>query len=140
MRYPYRYVGCFFDAAQLWQALADCRTAPLEKAIDAPHVTFVYQPRTVDTALFGTPVRVMAVGYGNDGVNEGVQVWLCADAPALQAMIEAIPVPHITLSVGRDGQPVNTRDLAFAPITPVCLAGVYGGYTADHRVVLRPGE
>jgi len=132
----FSYIGCFFPAEELYAALAPMRKAPLPREIDAPHVTYIYNPREVDTSLFGLPITATVIGYGADGENEGVSVRLSAEDPRLQKCLDTIAVPHITLSVSETGKPVNTDKLHFAPTEPVKITGTFGGYTWGHRVVL----
>lgn len=122
----YVYTGCFVSQEELLRA-ADVPSAErLENLIPQPHVTFQYRPGAVDTSLFGKRVGIRAVGYGNDGTNEGLQVELSSEDPVLRRMIADIPTPHITISVSGTGKPVNTRHLTFQPIKPVELKGTFG--------------
>ena len=68
------------------------------------------------------------MGYGNNGLNEGLKVYLKADNPAIQNMIDHIEVPHITIAVSNEGRPVNTKGLVFENINPIEMEGEYGGY------------
>lgn len=138
MRTSYNYIGCFFSPDILRAKVQPLWPQRLARPIVHPHVTFVYRPAQVDPSLFGTPVRVRAVSYGNDGVNEGLGVELFSDNPAIRAMIDAIPVPHITLSVSETGKPVNTCRLQFEPIPPFELTGVFGAFLTDGTVRITP--
>ena len=131
----YIYIGCFLDPQDLLSATGEYAHRHLARIIPSPHVTFQYQPEAVDETLFGQPVEITAVGYGNDGKNEGLLVRLTAPSPAVQAMSEAIPVPHITISVSESGKPVNTGSLTFREIPPFRLTGVFGGYQEGGIVV-----
>ncbi len=137
MAHQYLYTGCFFDFSEI-AALAK-KHAPerLHRVIQTPHVTFTYQPDTVDTSLFGTAVQVTLVGYGNNEENEGFRVVLTSDNKDVQTMIDTIEVPHITLSVSEDGRARNTKFLTFRDIQPIQITGIYGGYTQQHRVDCR---
>lgn len=138
MSHPFRYIGVFVSFTELHRAIRDIRTEPLACDIPSPHVTFAYRPQEVDQALFGIPVRIRVTGYGCDGHNEGLQVQLFPSDPVLQPLIDAIPVPHITISISEDGKAVNTRYLEFAPITPFELTGFSGGYTDQGQVITTP--
>lgn len=140
MKPEYLYIGCFFDANQLWAAVAPISPRRLDRPVEAPHVTFVYRPAQVDTRLFGRAVSVRVVGYGNDGRNEGLRVEVLTEEPALQNLARQIPVPHITLSVSRQGRPVDTAGLTFSPVEPFRLTGRFGGYRPDGTVALTPAE
>lgn len=129
------YIGCFPDPDEFQKKIDLIGSERLEKVIDCPHVTFVFAPKTVDTSLFGQPIRVRITGYGKNAKNEGVSVTLHAQDPTLQKMIAAIPVPHITVSVGQAGVPFETRHLEFQDISPIDLWGLFGGMTDDNRVI-----
>ena len=67
------------------------------------------------------------VGYGNDGLNEGLLVdWKDGDAE-LRELFDQIKVPHITLSRGEYSESLNTRYLEFKPVEPFVIEGVFGG-------------
>lgn len=131
----YIYTGCFIPNNTLLSSLSGLNRVPLARQIQNPHVTFSYKPQSVDTALFGEPINIRVVAYGNDGNNEGLRVEVFSDNPAIMNMIQQISVPHITLSVRESGKPVNTASLAFRPIEPFTLQGRYGTYTADGNIV-----
>ncbi len=133
----FRYIGCFLDSEELAGMVALLGKERLARVIANPHVTFRYQPDTVDSGLFGEKVLVTAVGYGCDGENEGLKVELQMENPRLAKLAEAIAVPHITLSVSKDGESVNTRYLDFTPIAPFTLTGVFGGYTLSGKVITK---
>lgn len=136
MSHPYTYLGCFLEYCDFQEAVRSLRDNPLERNIPAPHVTFAYKPQEADESLFGKIVRITVVGYGNNGENEGVKVELSASDPVLQGMIEKLEVPHITIAVSAEGEPVNTRYLEFRAIEPFELLGRYGGYTKKGTVVV----
>ena len=140
MNHPFTYVGCFFNPSELWKKLQPYRHNPLEKTISEPHVTFAYRPNEVDQTLFGTDINVTIIGYGNNGMNEGVKVSINSDNPKLQSMISEIEIPHITISVSEGAEPVNTKDLEFAPVLPIEIRGKYGGFTEWRKVVLQQGD
>lgn len=137
MNHPFTYIGCFVKYEDFQSAIRHVRKNPLENDIRYPHVTFAYRPTEVDRSLFGEKTHITIVGYGNDGVNEGLKVRLEADNPAIQSMIDQIEVPHITIAVSRDGEPVNTRNLSFEDIKPIEMEGTYGGYARWGRAVVK---
>ncbi len=139
MNHPYTYVGCFVDKDELEEKLQHTVRTKLWRTIEAPHVTFEYQPREVDEELFGEKVQIRMTGYGCDGQNEGVKVELFSANPKIAEMIQKIPVPHITLSVSACGKPVDTRDLRFEPMEPVEIVGIYGAYTNRNTVAFVRG-
>lgn len=133
----YMYHGCFVDKHQLKDIINNSslklsRTA-LEKEIEFPHVTFKYAPKDIDvaTSLFGSHIKVVAVGYGNNGENEGLLVKVFSDIPWLQEKIDKIPVPHITLSTSATGEAKNTSNLDFREIEPIEMTCIYGAYTHE---------
>ena len=136
MFHPFKYVGCFINHADLHSAISGVRQNPLKNDIQDPHITFVYMPKKVDRSLFGKQIGISIVGYGNNGINEGLLVHLQSDDPKVQAMIEEIEVPHITISVGDDGKPINTKFLRFESIEPIEMTGKYGGYTKRGKVIV----
>lgn len=130
----YKYIGCFINFQKFQEAIKSLPAVRLDRVIEHPHITFVYRPDSVDTSLFGEPMDITVVGYGNDGTNEGLLVELGVQNPTLAAMAKRIPVPHITISVSADGQPVDTAKLTFSPMEPFSLMGYFGGFKADDSV------
>lgn len=137
MNHPFIYVGCFVKLGDLHSAISPIRRDPLENDIQDPHITFAYKPKEVDQSLFGKSIRIKAVGYGNDGQNEGLKVQLESDDPSIQAMVAQIEIPHITISVSPEGRPVNTKNLDFTAIHAIELEGTYGGYAKWGEVIVR---
>ena len=121
MNHPFIYVGCFIRLHDFQNAIKEIRTTPLENDIQDPHITFAYKPKEVDQSLFGTPIQIKIVGYGNDGENEGLKVHLSSSEPRLQNMIDELETPHITIAVSNEGKPVNTKRLIFEEIEPIKL-------------------
>lgn len=138
MRHNYSYIGCFFEDLHGILEERNLSTGALDKVIQTPHVTFIYRPEVVEEELFGEEVKITVIGYGNNGENEGLRVELATSNPRLQEMIAEIAVPHITLSVSRRGEAVNTKDLEFAPVEPFELVGIFGAYRKDGEVILKP--
>jgi len=119
------YAGLFLDPDDLFQ-----KTQPtLEKAIAHPHITTSFKPTVEQLNLdqIGSKAKIEAVGYGNDGKNEGLLVKIEADDPEVQKACDALETPHITLSLGKGGQAKNTAFLDFKPLEdPIELTGTYG--------------
>lgn len=124
------YTACFVDREVLEEYLKDRYPDRLERAIDWPHVTVSYMPDHVPEDLVGTLVRIRVTGYGNDGTNEGLLVTTESDDPALQALLDGIQRPHITISVSAEGRPVDTAGLDFGPARPADLEGIFGVFEA----------
>lgn len=137
MEKRFLYIGCFPDPREFQEKISAIPSSRLERVIEHPHVTFQFAPKDVDTTLFGQSISLCITGYGNDGKNEGVSVTLRAQDPTLQEMIDAIPVPHITVSVSKDGVPYKTRNLSFQDISPMELWGLFGGMTEGGRVITK---
>lgn len=137
MNHPFIYVGCFIRLRDFQNAIKEIRTTPLENDIQDPHITFAYKPIEVDQSLFGTPIQIIIVGYGNDGENEGLKVQLSSSEPRMQKMIDELDTPHITIAVSNEGKPVNTKRLTFEGIQPIELTGKYGGYAKWGKVIVR---
>lgn len=135
MAQEFRYIGCFPDPVEFAEKISRLGGQRLARVIANPHVTFRYQPETVDRDLFGEKITVTVVGYGRDRENEGLKVKLDIGDPRLAKLAEGIAVPHITLSVSEDGESVNTRYLDFSPVEPFTLTAVFGGFTLSGRVV-----
>lgn len=137
MNHPFIYIGCFIRLHDFQSAIKGIRTNPLENDIQDPHITFAYRPIEVDQSLFGTPIKIKIVGYGNDGENEGVKVQLSSSKPRMQYLIDELETPHITIAVSNEGRPVNTKRLDFEEVEPIELTGKYGGYAKWGKVIVR---
>lgn len=137
MEKRFLYIGCFPNPREFQEKISGLPGSRLERVIEHPHVTFRFAPKDADTSLFGQIISLRITGYGNNGKNEGVSVTLRAEDPALQEMIDAITVPHITLSVSKDGVPYETRNLSFQNIPPMELRGLFGGMTEHGRVITK---
>lgn len=124
----YIYIGAFVSSKQLKNISGN----RLAREIVNPHVTFKFRPDHVNTSLFGKEVHIKVIGYGNDGINEGVKVKLYAKNPELQKLADKVEIPHITLSVSEQGKPVNTRFLSFKQIEePITITGIFGGFSPE---------
>ncbi len=123
-----RYVGVFFDRDEVYgRAAARFGDNRLPRTAQYPHVTFLFAPPGVYKYLFGRKAMFTVVGYGNDGLNEGLLVdWKDGDAE-LRELFDQIKVPHITLSRGEYSESLNTRYLEFEPVEPFVIEGVFGG-------------
>ena len=108
------YTGIFVDREELY----DKFPAQLENPVEAPHITANFAPDETQLHLdeLGSGAKVYAIGYGNDGKNEGILVKVEADDPVIQKAVDAVKVPHITLSCSDDSHPMYTSKLAFSPL------------------------
>lgn len=138
MEHPFIYTGWFTDPAVLYDAVRGIRTDPLEREIAHPHITSVFRPQQVDRSLFGLPIKIRMIAYGNDGSNEGVLVQAASDDARMTRLLSQIAVPHITLAVSADGKPVNTGKLTFRQIEPIEIIGIYGGFSQNGEVIITP--
>ena len=119
------YAGLFVDPEDLYGKIHPT----LEKTIECPHVTTQFKPNAEQLHLdqLGSGAKIYAIGYGNDGKNEGLLVRVEADDPVIQQACDELKTPHITLSVSKNGQPKDTVNLEFSPLeTPFELTGEYG--------------
>ncbi len=133
------YEGIFFDPAELKKACAHVRVGALEKAIEFPHVTTEFKPAKTHEELYGQPVMFYVTGYANDLRNEGVQVKLADACDAVKAAVEAVSVPHITLSIAKDAKAKDTKDMAFSFVKPFAVFGTFGAF-AGGKVVTKNEE
>lgn len=115
------YTGIFVDREELYNNFP----AQLKNPVENPHVTINFAPNETQLHLeeLGSDARVFAIGYGNDGKNEGLLVKVETDNPVLEKAIKNIEVPHITLSCSDGSHPMYTSRLEFSPLkTPVELS------------------
>lgn len=129
-----KYCGCFLDPQAVKKGLDGVLRNVLYRQIPDLHITFAYRPDSVPWDEMGKEVRVNVVGYGNDGENEALLVEFAEVPAGLQELAARIAVPHITLSVSREGRSVNSRWLEFTPIAPYTLTGIFGVMDEDGQV------
>lgn len=139
------YAGLFVDPKGLY----DKFPPTLSHKIRDPHVTTAFRPGAEKLLLdsLGSNASIRAIGYGNDGQNEGLLVEVIADDPAIQKVIDERAEPdetgtmrsfpvHITLSIADGAEAVNTRNLNFEPLaTPVELTGNYKLFRKDGALI-----
>lgn len=119
------FAGLFINPEDLYSK----RQATLERIVKHPHVTMAFKPNSnqLHLAQIGSSAKVYAVGYGNDGENEGLLVKVEADDPEIQEACDMLGAPHITLSTSKKGQAKNTAFLKFSPLEePIELNGQFG--------------
>jgi len=123
------YTGVFFNLSELFNKFnANIGEPRLARIIENPHVTFAYQPKEINPALFGELVTFRVIGYANDGKNQGLQVELVDAAQSVREEYYKIETPHITVSIGEGCRAVNTAHLDFRPIeNPFTISGFFGG-------------
>ena len=129
------YCALFVSSRELDAAAARIRTGTLCRRIGRPHVTLAFRPAEFHAELLGTRASLLVRGYGSDGQNEGLLVTIETEDKTLRALAAAVERPHITLSVGPKGRPVDTARICFRPVTPFRLAARYGIFCADGRVL-----
>ena len=122
-----RYIAVFFDAA------TQCFIRGYSKeGLDNPtgdlHVTVQYKPENPHTEHFGKKVLVKGIAYGNNGRNEGLKVVVESDDEELQALLDGIAVPHITLSWSKDSKAVFTKDVCFDEPVEFEVEGTFGAF------------
>ena len=130
------YEGFFVDREELY------RRAPahLEHSVEKPHVTTKFAPDVPDLHLeqLGDKVKIVVIGYANNGKNEGFLVRIESDDPGIQAIVDRIRNPHITLSYSEGSHPKDTIDLNFQPLRKeeqFELTGTYCLHLKDDRLV-----
>lgn len=119
------YAGVFVNPDELYSKAP----ATLAHPIARPHITTNFRPSVEQLHLdaLGSGAKIYAVGYGNDGRNEGLQVRIEAENPEIQAACDALDTPHITLSVADGAFAKDTANLEFSPLDePIELTGNYG--------------
>lgn len=130
------YTGVFFEKESFYTLVSEKLSGSrLHQDVLYPHVTFQYMPLIIPEDLFEEKAEFKVVGYGNDGLNEGLLVEWQAGAPQLKQLYDEIKIPHITLSYAEDGSAVNTRYLDFKPIIPFDISGVFGGFSISKNRV-----
>ena len=92
-------------------------------------------PQNANESLFGQTAEITLTGYANNGKNEGFQVEVSSECDELNAMASKVRVPHITISICKDGAAVDTGSLKFEPIDPIKISGVFGGFTNRKDVI-----
>ena len=130
--------------------LNDSLQSSLEEDIEFKHVTVQYKPRKEHRDLYGAKARFRVVGYGKDEENEGLRVYLVTlDVSMLETtqdkaaeildLYHEVEVPHITLSVSKEGKPVNTKNLEFSDKIPKeydhIISCTFGGFDGTSPVL-----
>ena len=121
------YAGLFVNPNELYSKAP----STLAKQIRYPHVTTNFKPGIQELHLdqLGSGAKIFAIGYGNDGKNEGLLVKVEADDPVIQQACDALETPHITLSISKNGQAKDTAFLKFSPLEkPFEITGKYNIY------------
>ncbi len=125
-----QYTGVFFERTPFFALVSEkIGTIRLHQDVFYPHITFQYMPKIIQKELFGEEAEFRVVGYGNDGLNEGLCVEWLSGSIRVKQLFDEIKIPHITLSYTEYGSAVNSRYLDFKPITPFNICGVFGGFT-----------
>lgn len=139
------YTGLFINPEDVYSKFP----AKLSHRIRDPHITTAYRPESEKIILdaLGSGADIRAVGYGNDGHNEGLLVEVAADNSAVQRMLvervapdddgelKSVPM-HITLSISDDAEAVDTKKLNFQSLAePVSLYGEYKLFMKDGTLV-----
>ncbi len=128
------YTGFFVDQEEL---LEHNKHETLDRVIKDPHVTIEFRPNSLplisgivdnlDPGEPGSEAIIKAVGYANDGKNQGYLVDIQTENTPVENYIKQKTVTmengesrpaqaHITVSVSEDGKPVDTEKLNFEPL------------------------
>ena len=130
------FTGIFFNRNEFYRECDRLNIGVrLASCVRNPHVTVKYKPDILHKELFGQKAVFRAIGYANDGVNEGFKVELVSAGKDLEELVKEVPIPHITISFGKSAKAVNTRYLDFKPIKPVEFEGVFGGRTYNDKII-----
>ncbi len=129
----YVYEGIFVEEEQLYSKLKGIiPNNRLEHVVKALHVTCHYRPKISHQEFYGSKVRLKILGYGNNGLNEGIRVEIDSQNPQFKSKNE---VPHITLSYADTSSPKATIGVEFTDIEEVTITGVFGGYMEDGTIL-----
>lgn len=111
---------------------------PLDIFTDKPHITISNSVSPEMRQLFGTPIIVEITGYANDGKNEGLSCRVQSIKPEMQAILDRVKLPVITLSIKKGERAANTRRLEFSEFNmPYVCKGYFGGYDdLNNRIIL----
>lgn len=102
----------------------------LEKDVLMKHITTEFKPVNTHKHLYGAYASFSVTGYGNDGENEGYSVEMVdCDKEELLDIYKNIKIPHVTLSTGKKGKPVDTARLTFTECQPMMINCRFGGFT-----------
>lgn len=128
-----KYVGLFFDRNDILENAAKQAPERLHRVITHPHVTFAYRPAQIPWEAIGKHITLQVVGYGCNGKNEAFKVAFDELPEELTALAEKIAAPHITISVAKNAEPVDSANLRFTPIENFPLTGTFGYMSMDNR-------
>jgi len=123
------YLGVFVDPS-ITEGCA------LSRRIEHPHITLLFKPSCNHDDLLGEDVTIEICGYANNGTNEGFLVSAFCENRKVQDMLDAIALPHITLSVSENGLPVDTARLHFKPCEHFTIHGTVGYFLKSGKVLL----
>ena len=102
----------------------------LDKSVAYPHVTFGYKVPVPDGIAWDDIYWIDAIGYGNDGANEGLLVSVPEE---LEMFYFGAETPHVTLSTSQDGAPVDTAFLNFTALPQPFSIPMKFGYYAQGK-------
>lgn len=139
------YCGVFFNRADIDEAIERMANKQainpiiLEKQIEDVHVTTKFKPEVcnIHAAMVGSPVIYNIIKYGeripgqNISTNTGFLVnnvdYTNVNSFGFCDRIDAPEsgIPHITISVGNGGAPVNTKDVDFNIPADGQITGIY---------------
>jgi len=127
----YLYIGCRAssdEASRIWDEVGGARLAHV---VPEPHVTLDFLPRVAYEESFGSAVVWDAVGYANDGRNEGLLVEPAWAESRLWPALRLRARHHMTLSLAEGAAAKDTAKLSFAPLEPFRITSTYGASTYD---------
>lgn len=113
----------------------------LEHVMKYQHITTSFNPKYIHEALWGKKAKISFVGYRNDGIEEGYQVFIHTDDADLQEQLQKLIVPYIVVSVSKESSylPEKTWDMEhieIEAINPELMPGIevtFGAFSKNFK-------
>ncbi len=134
------YEGIFFDEAET-KKIREKEKIHLEVPYPDVHCTFKFKPHSEELfdELLNKEFELTLIGYACDGENSGFEVQIPDELKKYyisRDLKRGVPItPHITISLGLNAKPVNTKNLDFIPLDePIHVKGKFGYWVADDKL------
>lgn len=140
------YQAIFLDEESVRKVI-EMQKEKLPKTISNIHCTFKYAPSTKEIEIFskillGKYVTLQVIGYCSNGINSGFEVSLGPELEKIYTNSHTIykngiskvekTTPHITVSMNKDADAINTGFLNFVPLEKCFeISGTGGFFVAD---------
>lgn len=112
----------------------------LENIKSEMHVTLsLGNSKLVSDDWMGKRVKLIVDGRGMSDTNEGYRVILPEEILAMYSQMET-RVPHITVSLSKEGRAKDTKDLVFQPISPFVVRGRMGLQLSNGEIIFDRNE